>query len=81
MADDQQPQLPLDLPERAKRGRRRRPRPPAPRSRRSEKTLTLLQIPVLERCAMCGNRQTVFGEAALCDRCGAMIFRRDDEDQ
>lgn len=76
MADDDQPQLPLDLPEPVKRRRkRRRPRASSSRSRRGERTLTLLQTPVLQRCALCGNRQTVLGEVAICDRCGGMIFR------
>ncbi len=80
MADEEQPQLPLDLPERVTRARRARPQRRVPSSRRGEKTLTLLQTRGLERCALCGYRQTVRGEVALCDRCGGMIFSRAGED-
>lgn len=80
MEDEEQPRLPLDLPDPVKARRSRRSRPSGPRSRRGEKTLTLLQTPMLERCALCGCRQTVLGEAAICDRCGALIFRREDDD-
>ena len=81
MSDDAQPRLPLDLPDPVARGRRRRKLRSAPRSRRGEKTLTLVQTPMLERCARCGNRQTVFGQAAICDRCTGVIFRSDHEEE
>ncbi len=78
MSAESQPRLPMEVPDPVERprGRRRRRRTP-PKSRRGEKTLTLLQEPVRERCALCGHRQTVLGEAAVCEGCGGMIFRDD----
>jgi hypothetical protein len=37
-----------------------------------------MQQPVIERCARCGYRQTVLGDAAVCDGCGGMVFRADE---
>lgn len=71
-----QPPLPMDIPEPVERPHRRRSATrTSPASRRGEQTLTLLQQPVVERCAMCGHRQTVPGDAAICDGCGGMVFR------
>jgi hypothetical protein len=68
--------LPIEIPEPVERKRRRRSsRRRSPSSRRGEQTLTLLQQPVVERCAMCGHRQTVLGDAAVCGSCGGMVFR------
>ncbi|MGI5819639.1 MAG: hypothetical protein ACOX9R_16260 [Armatimonadota bacterium] len=79
MADRTQLNLPMEIPEPVERGRRRRNSiRSAPTSRRGEQTLTLLQEPVTERCALCGHRQTVPGEAAVCANCGGMIFRGGD---
>ncbi|MBD3293551.1 MAG: hypothetical protein GF393_11550 [Armatimonadia bacterium] len=73
-----QPSLPMEIPEPVKRTRKRRSsRRNTPSSRRGEQTLTLLQQPVVERCAMCGHKQTVFGDAAVCDSCGGMVFREE----
>lgn len=82
MADESQPNLPMEVPEPVERRRRRRsvPRTPPP-SRRGEQSLTLMQTPVLERCALCGHRQTVLGDAAVCGGCGAMIFRASPDDE
>jgi hypothetical protein len=82
MPDDPQPKLPMDLTETAERvrRRRRRSRRRLPRSRRGEQTPTLMQSPVIERCARCGHRQTVMGDAAVCDGCGGMVFRCTAED-
>ncbi|MEA3401425.1 MAG: hypothetical protein U9R79_09330 [Armatimonadota bacterium] len=76
MSDDDQPRLPMDLPEPVPRPRRRRSR--RVRSRRGEQSLALLQPPVLQRCGRCGRRQTVLGDAAVCRHCGALIFRDDE---
>jgi len=82
MADDSQPSLPMEVPEPVERGRRRRRfSRTLPRSRRGEQTLNLMQTPVLERCALCGHRQTVLGDAAVCAGCGAMIFRPSPDDE
>ncbi len=76
MSADVQPTLPMDIPEPVERPHRRRSAARAgPVSRRGEQTLTLLQQPVVERCARCGHRQTVPGDAAICDGCGGMVFR------
>jgi hypothetical protein len=69
----------MEIPEPVERERsQRRSRRASPKSRRGEKTLTLLQEPVRERCAMCGHRQTVLGDAAVCEECGGMVFRGND---
>jgi len=74
--------LPMEIPEPVERRRRRRSSTRrSPSSRRGEQTLTLLQEPVVERCAMCGHRQMVPGDAAICDECGGMIFRETEEDE
>ncbi|MGM0492292.1 MAG: hypothetical protein ACQER1_05080 [Armatimonadota bacterium] len=76
MSVEAQPKLPMEIPEPVERTRRRRSvSRTSPPSRRGEQTLTLLQQPVVERCAMCGHRQTVPGDAAICDGCGGMVFR------
>jgi hypothetical protein len=76
MSVESQPKLPMEIPEPVERPRRpRHSTRTSPSSRRGEQTLTLLQQPVVERCAMCGHRQTVPGEAAICDGCGGMVFR------
>lgn len=81
MTDEPQPNLPMAIPDPVERKRRRRKSSrSAPRSRRGEQTLTLLQQPVVERCAMCGHRQTVVGDAAVCDECGGMVFREAEEE-
>jgi hypothetical protein len=80
MPDELQPSLPIEIPEPVARTRRpRRSRRRSTSSRRGEQTLTLLQQPVVERCAMCGQRQTVLGDAAVCEGCGGMVFRGSDE--
>ena len=81
MADEPQPNLPMKVPEPVERPRKRRtPRRRSARSRRGERTLTLMQSPVVERCALCGFRQTVLADAAVCEGCGGMVFRRRPED-
>lgn len=81
MADEPQPNLPMEIPEPVKRGRKRRSSAhTSPSSRRGEQTPTLLQQPVVERCAMCGHGQTVVGAAAVCDECGGMVFREAEEE-
>lgn len=82
MSDDAQRKLPMEVPEPVERRRRRRRLlRRLPRSRRGERTLTLMQTPVIERCARCGFRQTVLGDAAVCEDCGGMIFRPRPEDE
>ena len=66
----------MEIPEPVERTRKpRSSRRRTPSSRRGEQTLTLLQQPVVERCAMCGHKQTVVGDAAVCEGCGGMVFR------
>ncbi|MFW5868110.1 MAG: hypothetical protein ACOCX2_09855 [Armatimonadota bacterium] len=82
MASETQLSLPMEIPEPVTHRRRRRSSHRAsPSSRRGEQTLTLLQQPVVERCAMCGHRQTVPGDAAICDGCGGMVFRETAADE
>ena len=81
MPDEPQPNLPMEIPEPVERRRRRRASGRStPRSRRGEQTPTLLQTPVVERCAMCGHRQTVLGDAAVCDSCGGVVFREEEDE-
>lgn len=80
MPDEPQPNLPMEVPEPTERPRRRRRPRRRPRSRRGERTLTLMQSPVIERCARCGFHQTVLGDAAVCQGCGGMVFRLSPEE-
>ena len=81
MDDQSQPKLPMELPEPVQRRLRRRRSPRGRvRSRRGERTLTLMQIPEMERCARCGFRQTVLGDVAICEDCGGMVFRGGEEE-
>ncbi len=76
--EDDQLRLPMDLPERVP-ARRRRGRRDRGFPRRPAKPRALMQPPVVQRCGMCGRRQTVLGDAVVCRHCGSLIFR-DDED-
>ncbi len=78
---EEQPRLPINLPEPVARKRRRRGVLRAVRSRRSEQARTLMQVPVLQQCGICGRRQTVLGEAVVCAHCGSLILRDDGEEQ
>jgi len=78
--DRLQPRLPIDLPEPVERPRRRRRTGPSARSQRGKQTLTLMQEPVMQRCALCGSRQTVLGDAAVCQQCNGLIFREEKDD-
>ncbi len=81
MSDESQPNLPMQVPEPVERPRRRRRPRRRPHSRRGERTLTLMQSPVVERCARCGYHQTVLADAAVCESCGGMVFRSGEEDE
>lgn len=78
MPDDEQPRLPMDLPEPVARPRRRRGKRVV-RDDRGDGTLPLLRVPVIQRCGLCGRRQTVLGDVAVCSHCGSLIFRDDPE--
>ena len=80
-ADELQPTLPMDLPEPIRRERRRRRSRRVVRSHAAERTHTLLQRPVVQRCGLCGRRQPVLGDATVCEQCGGMIFRESDDEQ
>ncbi|GEM_PF-6232250 len=81
MDHQSQPNLPMELPEPVhRRLKRRKLCRGRIRSRRGERTLTLMQTPVMERCARCGNRQTVLGDVAICEDCGGMVFRGGQEE-
>ena len=77
---DDQPRLPIDLPERApaRRGPRRRARG-FPRT--SSEPRALMQPPVVQRCGMCGHSETVLGDAVLCRGCGSLILRGNDDEE
>ncbi len=80
MSDDDQPRLPMELPDRVPRRRRgRRSQHAFPR--RSEPARTLMQVPIIQRCGLCGRRQTVLGDAIVCRHCGGLIFRDDALDE
>lgn len=79
MPDDEQPRLPLDLPEPVRRPRR--PRQRRFKVPRSEAERTLMPVPIIQRCGLCGRRQTVLGDAAVCRHCGGLILRDDELDE
>ena len=78
--EDDQPRLPIDLPERvpARRSRRRRERG---FPRRPAEPRALMQSPVVQRCGMCGRRETVLGDAVVCRGCGSLILRGNDDEE
>jgi len=76
---DDQPRLPMDLPDRQRRRRRGRARQAALARERHQGEL--LSQPVLQTCGFCGNRQTVFEEVGVCNRCGGIMVRLDAEEE
>jgi len=72
----------LDFPptEDEPRRRRYRRRKPLPPRRRPPQPATLTVPPVVQPCGLCGHRQTLLGETAVCAACGAIIIRREDEE-
>lgn len=80
MSGDDQPRLPMDLPESAPRrrgrGRRRRLRPQL-----QAQPPALMQPPVQQRCGRCGRMETVLGDAVVCASCGSLVLRRDEDEE
>lgn len=76
---DDQPRLPIELPEAERRRRRsrsrRRPRPGRTGQRE------LLSRPLVQTCGLCGHRQTVFEQARVCERCGGVMVKGDPEEE
>ena len=76
---DDQPRLPMDLPDRErrrKRGARRHSAPP-----RKVAQPELLAQPLLQTCGFCGNRQTVFEDVGVCGRCGGIMVRLGEDEE
>lgn len=73
--EDEQGKLPMDLPDPERRRRRRKPgRKPRP----AEEPQALMEAPVIQTCGFCGNRQTLLGEAGICEECGGILVRDDE---
>lgn len=70
-----QPRLDFE-PEELKRQPRRK-RQPAPTAKPAPAAAerALVETPWLQQCGLCGYRQTLMGETALCDHCGGIIVR------
>ncbi len=76
---DDQPRLPIDLPDAERRrrgGRKRRRRPP-----KGQPQPELLAQPVMQTCGFCGRRQTVLEQAGVCERCGGLMVRYADDEE
>jgi ribosomal protein S27E len=67
-----QARLPMELPERTRRRRRLRR---AIRRQREAKPPALMRAPLMQTCGFCGNRQAVFEDATICQRCGGILIR------
>ncbi|MGD9497800.1 MAG: hypothetical protein AB7Y46_15970 [Armatimonadota bacterium] len=76
MADEDQPRLPIPLPDRVPRRRGSRRSRPAGIGRRQQLP-TLMPVPILQRCGRCGRLVTVLDAAAVCRRCGGLVLRED----
>jgi len=74
---DDQPRLPIDLPERT--GKRRRPKPR--RTYADGPQRELIGKPLVHTCGFCGHRQTVFEDVGVCDRCGGVIIKGDPDEE
>lgn len=77
MADEDQPRLPMSLPDRVPRRRGSRRSRPA-KVRRREQLPTLMPVPILQRCGRCGGLVTVFDAVAICPCCGGLVLRETD---
>lgn len=80
MPEDDQPRLPIELPERAPRRRGRGRRRASGFPRRSDPP-ALMQPPVRQRCGRCGRMETVLGDAVICGGCGSLILRGDEGEE
>lgn len=70
-----QPRLDFDPEELKRRPRPKRRATAAARPVSPSPTPTLVETPWLQQCGLCGHRQTLMGQTALCDHCGGIIVR------
>jgi len=76
---DDQPKLPIEVPDARRRRRRSRRRHYSRPVRTGQREL--LSRPLVQTCGFCGHRQTVFEEARVCERCGGVMVKGDPEEE
>ena len=76
---EDQPKLPIEVPDAQRRRRRSRGRRYSRPVRTGQREL--LSRPLVQTCGFCGQRQTVFEDAQLCERCGGVMVKGDPEEE
>lgn len=75
--DQQRFDFPDETPGRKRRARGPKPGRPVTTRKRTPVNLPLTDSPVQQACGLCGHRQTVLGDTAVCAKCGGIMVRQD----